>query len=108
MASARWMNGGRVTSTSACGFDFSFATRSTTPPEPPSTYWTLIAGRLGEGVELGFEPAALAVVQAVGGIDGDDVGGREGRRRETRRATSNALRRDFMGASSLLLLSNHR
>ena len=37
----------------------------------------LDAGRLGEGVELGLEPAALAVVQAIGGIDGDDVGSGE-------------------------------
>src|SRR6201999_3852251 len=39
---AFWMNGGRVTSTSACGLEASLATRSTTPPEPPSTYCTLM------------------------------------------------------------------
>ena len=42
----------------------------------------LDASRLGEGVELGLEPASLAVVQAVGGVDRDDVGRRECRRDE--------------------------
>ena len=42
----------------------------------------LDASRLGEGVELRLEPAALAVVQAVCGVDRDDVGRRERRHDE--------------------------
>src|ERR1700712_1179514 len=36
------MNGGRVTSRSACGLDCSFSTRETTSPEPASTRSTLM------------------------------------------------------------------
>jgi hypothetical protein len=43
----------------------------------------LHAGRLGERVELRLEPAALAVVQAVGSIDRDDVGSRQRGRRDS-------------------------
>ena len=41
-AAAFCMNGGSVTSTSACVFDFSLAMRSATPLEPASMYWTLM------------------------------------------------------------------
>lgn len=36
------MNGGSVTSRSACGLDCSFSTRDTTSPEPASTRLTLM------------------------------------------------------------------
>ena len=39
---AFWMNGGSVTSRSACGLDCSFSTRDTTSPEPASTRLTLM------------------------------------------------------------------
>src|ERR1700727_1490476 len=64
--SAFWMNGGSVTSRSACGLDCSFSTRETTSPEPASTRLTLMPVLLVNASNWGLyqvaSPSALYTV----------------------------------------------
>ena len=57
----------------------------------------LDAGRLGERIELRLEPAALAVMQAVGRVDRDDVGSRQRGRREDSGGDEESAEQRFHG-----------